>query len=351
MWAAVLERDSSHDGQFVFAVLSTGIYCRPSCPARRPRRENTRFYVGIDEAESKGFRACKRCHPDSLSIEERRLAAIRNACELIDDAIEPIRTPELADKVGLSSSHFHRIFKSLVGVTPREYAAGKRVKRLQQRLKQEGRVTDAIFDAGFGSASRAYSASKSTLGMTHSEYRAGGPDIAVEYATARTQLGWLLVGATEKGVCAVELGDSRREVIGELKEHFPAARLRNENADLKIWIERIVSFIQLPSARLELPLDVHGTAFQRKVWRALQQIPIGETATYQEVALKIGDRAAARAVANACAANTLAMAIPCHRVVRSDGSVGGYRWGTDRKRELLERESTVSDVRRNASKR
>jgi AraC family transcriptional regulator of adaptative response/methylated-DNA-[protein]-cysteine methyltransferase len=267
------------------------------------------------------------------------LEAVKKACALIEDSVEAPRTSELASVVGMSTSHFHRQFKQLVGVTPKEYAAGRRVRRLQDKLQQGGRVTDAIYEAGFGSSSRAYATAKSTLGMTHSDYRAGGRDLTVEYATAKSDLGWLLIAATKEGICSIEIGDTKKQLQESVRQRFPTAKIATGNASLNKWITAIADYIKVPRSGMDLPLHVQGTAFQRRVWRALQAIPLGRTASYQDIANEIGQPKAVRAVAQACGANSLAIATPCHRVVRSDGSIGGYRWGPKRKSLLLKREN------------
>ncbi len=337
-WRAVLKRDGRFDDDFIFAVRTTGIYCRPSCPARRPKRENTVFFDSAIEAEKDGYRSCKRCHPHSASLEERRAAAVRKACAIVEAAEEPPRLNDLAAAVGLSPSHFHRQFKFLTGVTPKEYAAGKRVKRLQDRLSAGRSVADATYESGFGSSSRVYEASKATLGMTPAQYRAGGKDLAIRYTVAKSTLGNLLVGATHDGVCCIELGDSKKVLRQSLKDRFPAARLKEDKAELRQWVSEITRFLKTPARGLKLPLDIQGTAFQQRVWKALQAIPMGQTASYQDIAVAIGKPTAQRAVAQACGANKLALAIPCHRVVRTDGELGGYHWGVERKRRLLEQE-------------
>jgi AraC family transcriptional regulator of adaptative response/methylated-DNA-[protein]-cysteine methyltransferase len=337
-WQAVIERNRQADGDFVYAVKSTGIYCRPSCPSRRPKPENVEFFDSAALAGQAGYRPCKRCRPDSLSLHQQQLAAIERACQLIDDAEQPPSLQVLADTVGLSRYHFHRLFKTIVGVTPKEYAGTRRMQRLQRDLQSGSTVTEAIYDAGFGSSSRVYEHADTTLGMTPARFRDGGKDTEIIFACAQSELGWLLVAATDKGVCTIELADESATLPKSLRQRFPNAVLREDKAHLQSWLQQVIDFIETPQRGLQLPLDIRGTAFQRRVWKALQAIPVGETASYSEIAGKIGDRRAARAVAQACANNQIALAIPCHRVVRNDGSSGGYRWGAERKRQLLDKE-------------
>jgi len=337
-WQAIMRRDAGQGEDFVFAVKTTGIYCRPTCPSRRPKRANVTFYETAAQAKAAGFRACQRCRPDGPGMDERRLSMVREACRIIDAAQEPPRLEDLASALGLSASHLHRQFKSTLGVTPRQYAAGKRVERLQTELAAGRPVAEATYESGFGSGSRLYASSKSSLGMSPSEYRAGGRNQSIRYTLAKSELGWLLVGATEQGICYIALGDDRKALLGTLQTRFPAAGISRDDDGLKDWVAAIVEFSRTPTRGLKLPLDVRGTAFQRRVWRALQAIPPGETRSYQDVAEAIGEPRTHRAVANACGANPLALLIPCHRVLRKDGQLGGYRWGTDRKRLLLERE-------------
>ncbi|MEE8543279.1 MAG: bifunctional DNA-binding transcriptional regulator/O6-methylguanine-DNA methyltransferase Ada [Gammaproteobacteria bacterium] len=342
-WNAVVDRDHSLDREFVYAVRTTGIYCRPSCPSRQSKRENTVFFASPVEAEHAGYRECLRCGPTRPSVEERRVEAVRAACAAIDKAEQAPTLHELAAAVGVSPSHLHRQFKRLVGVTPREYAAGKRVSRLRDRLRTGRPVADAIYAAGFGSSSRVYETAKRTLGMTPGQYRDGGRNVAIEFTVTRSPLGHLLVAATDQGICCIEFGNGETMLRERLAERFPAARLKENDDDLRRCVADITAFIRTPRHGLRLPLDIQGTAFQHRVWKALQAIPPGRTASYREVAAAIGQPTAHRAVARACSANKLALAIPCHRVVRTDGQLGGYRWGLERKRRLLEREAAVNE--------
>lgn len=337
-WQAVLERDVKADGCFVYAVKSTGIYCRPTCPSRRPKLENVAFFDVINDAEQAGYRPCKRCRPDALSQQQQQRQAIERACQLIETAAEPPVLQELADIAGLSRFHFHRVFKEIVGVTPKEYASMRRVNRLQQDLQNGSSVTEAIYEAGFGSSSRVYEKADATLGMTPGRYRDGGKDLQIRFALAQSTLGWVLVAATNKGICAIELADEAESLRQRLQLRFANATITEDAAELTDWLQTVVDFIETPQQGLDLPLDIRGTAFQRQVWKALQAIPQGQTASYSDIAQQIGKPKAVRAVAQACANNQIALAIPCHRVVRSDGSLGGYRWGNQRKQQLLEKE-------------
>ena len=343
-WQAVLRRDRAADGAFFFSVRSTGVYCRPSCAARRPRRENVAFHATREDAERAGFRPCKRCRPDQPALAERHAAAIARACREIESAETPPRLDELARTAGMSRFHFHRLFKAATGLTPRDYAAAQRARRLRDGLARGKRVTDALYAAGFNSSGRFYSESGKLLGMTPTRFRAGGAGETIRYALAKCSLGALLVAATRKGVCAISLGADARALSRELARRFPRARRVAGDPDFERWVARVVGFVEAPARGLELPLDLRGTAFQLRVWRALRAIPPGSTASYAEVARRIGAPRAVRAVARACATNPLALAVPCHRVLRADGALAGYRWGIERKRALLERER-ASDAR------
>jgi len=340
-WEAVRLRDDMLDGTFVYAVKTTGIFCRPSCPSRQSKRENTIFFAFAAEAENAGYRECLRCRPTRLGVEDPRVRAIRRACEVIDAADQPPPLNELAAAVGLSPSHLHREFKRLTGVTPREYAAGKRVARLQEGLTAGEPISDAIYAAGYGSGSRVYENAKRTLGMTPGQYRAGGKNLTIDFTVLPSALGPLLVAATGQGVCCIEFGADETSLRARLTQRFPAAQLEANDDRLREWVATLTRFIETPGHALKLPLDIQGTIFQRRVWTALQSIPVGRTASYRDVAAAIGQPSAHRAVASACAANKLAVAIPCHRVVRTDGKLGGYRWGLERKRRLLANERAV----------
>ena len=338
-WEAVERRDAAADGDFVYSVRTTGVYCRPSCPARRPRRENVRFHRGSAEAEQAGFRPCKRCRPNGASLAERQAFAVAEACRRIEVSHELPGLDVLAAAAGMSRFHFHRVFKTVTGLTPKAYAAARRAERARDELARQATVTDALYGAGFGSSGRFYAASARMLGMTPSAYRAGGAGTTIRFAVGECSLGAILVAATDKGICAILLGRDPDALARELQDRFPKAALIGGEAGFEGWVARVVGLVEAPGIGLDLPLDLRGTAFQQRVWRALTEIPPGSTASYAAIAKKIGAPKAARAVAQACAANPVAVAIPCHRVVREDGSLSGYRWGVERKRALLEREA------------
>ena len=338
-WEAVRQRDQEAVGQFVYAVTTTGVYCRPGCASKLPHRENVRFFETWEEAEAAGFRACKRCAPNSPVDAGAHAEAILRACRLIEESEEAPSLTELASQAGLSPSHFHRLFRQATGVTPKQYAVAHRARRVRADLQNSATVTDAIYDAGFGSSSRFYERSTETLGMSPTEYRNGGAGQRIRYAIAPCYLGWVLVAATGRGICALEFGDGPAELRESLRDRFPGAQLVEDDPDFAAWIDQVLAFLDAPQGGLQLPLDIAGTAFQRRVWAALEEIPAGATASYGEIAARVGNPQAGRAVARACASNPVAVAIPCHRVVRADGEPGGYRWGTDRKRELLRHEA------------
>ena len=354
-WRAVLARDARADGAFVFAVRSTGIYCRPSCPARRPGRSQVAFFDDPAAAEQAGFRACRRCHPREESMLEQQTELVRRACEFIAGAEESRPTlAALARHIGYSPWHLHRMFRRVTGMTPRQYGEAARLGRLKRRLADGTPVTAALYDAGFGSASRAYARAPGALGMTPGAYARGGRGMAIRYTIARMRArdgapgaagsgsGLVLVATTPRGVCAVRLGDSAAALAAGLKREFHAATIARADRALAPLVRRLVAFVAGARARLDLALDLRATPFQLRVWEALRAIPRGETRTYAEIARAVGRPAAARAVASACAANPAALVIPCHRVVRSDGGMGGYAWGIGRKRRLLAREAAGS---------
>lgn len=338
-WQAVVNRDATADGSFVYCVRTTGVYCRPSCAARLARRENVEFFATCAEAEAAGFRACKRCKPNRPSLREHYGAKVTLACRLIDEAETPPTLHELARRAGMSPYHFHRVFKQVTGVTPREYAATRREHRVRKELQRGARITDAIFEAGYGSNSRFYEGARQALGMKPRDFRSGGRNATIKFAVAECSLGSILVAQSEQGVCAISLGDDPDALVRELQDRFPRATLIGGDAEFERLVATVIGFVEAPKLGLNLPLDVRGTSFQRRVWQALQEIPPGETVSYAELARRIGAPSAVRAVARACAANALAVAIPCHRVVRNDGALSGYRWGVQRKRALLEKEA------------
>lgn len=338
-WAAVLARDAAADGTFFYSVETTGVYCRPSCAARTPRPENVRFHPTAAAAERAGFRPCKRCKPGQPSLAEQHAGLVAELCRFIEQADHLPTLEELASRADLSVHHLHRVFKAVTGLTPRAYAAAHRAERVRAELGRSGTVTEAIYGAGYGSNGRFYEASNRVLGMTPTRYRAGGADTQIHFAVGQCSLGSILVAASARGVCAILLGDDPDALVRDLEDRFPRAQLIGGDADFERLVARVVGLVEAPRTGLDLPLDLRGTAFQRRVWRALQAIPPGTTASYAEIAERIGAPGSARAVGRACAANTLAVAIPCHRVVRCDGGLSGYRWGVERKRALLERES------------
>lgn len=340
-WAAVLARSSAADGTFFYSVKTTGAYCRPSCPARRARPENVRFHPTRQDAENAGFRPCKRCKPDQPSLTEQHAAMVTEACRVIETSENPPTLESLANRAGVSAFHFHRVFKAITGLTPKEYAAAQRGERVRQELGRAGSVTAAIYQSGYNSNGRFYDESPQMLGMTPTIFRAGGANADIRFAIGECSLGSILVARSELGVCAILLGDDPDALARDLQDRFPKATLIGGDPEFEQLVARVVGFVEAPGLGLDLPLDVQGTAFQRRVWQALTDIPAGSTASYSEIAARIGSPKAVRAVAQACAANGLAVAIPCHRVVRNDGGLSGYRWGVERKRALLQREANA----------
>jgi len=337
-WQAVVQRDKRADGSFFYAVRSTGVVCRPSCPSRQPRRDNVRFYTSVAAAQQDGYRPCKRCKPDQSALAERQAQAVASACRVIEQAEHLPSLDQLAQQAGLSRFHFHRLFKQHTGVTPKAYADALRSQRVRQQLADGASVTAAMYDAGFNSSGRFYANSTAMLGMTPSAYRAGGRGVAIRFAVAQCWLGALLVAATGQGVCAVSLGDDPGLLVRALQDRFPQAELIGADAQFEQLVASVLAVIDAPDSAVNLPLDVHGTAFQQRVWQALRDIPAGQRWSYAELARRIGQPSAVRAVANACGANAIAVLIPCHRVVRTDGALSGYRWGVARKQALLDRE-------------
>jgi AraC family transcriptional regulator of adaptative response/methylated-DNA-[protein]-cysteine methyltransferase len=337
-WAAVVARDAAADNTFVYSVRTTGVYCRPSCAARRARPEHVRFHASGREASEAGFRPCKRCKPDQPSLAEQHAEKVTAACRLIESAAKPPSLERLAETAGLSVFHFHRMFKAITGVTPREYARAHRAERVRRELDRSRTVTRAIYEAGYNSSARFYQDSQDLLGMTPTSYRAGGAETRIRFAVGECSLGSILVARSEQGVCAILLGDDPDALARDLQERFPQAEVIGGDPEFEELVSKVVGFVEAPAVGLDLPLDVRGTAFQQRVWRALREIPAGATASYTEIATRIGAPGSVRAVAQACGANPLAVAIPCHRIVRNDGGLSGYRWGVERKRALLARE-------------
>jgi AraC family transcriptional regulator of adaptative response/methylated-DNA-[protein]-cysteine methyltransferase len=338
-WAAVQQRAREADGIFYYSVRSTGVYCRPSCPSRGAKRANVAFHASRAEAEAAGFRPCLRCKPDQPPLAERQALAVAQACRLIDSALEELALDALAEACGMSRFHFHRVFKAHTGITPKAYAAARRAERLKRGLAQASTATAAAYDAGFNSSGRFYAASPGVLGMTPGRWRAGGGGEVIRFAVAACSLGALLVAATDKGICSILLGDDPDVLVRDLQDRFPKAELAGAEPAFERTVAQVVAFVEAPRIGLALPLDLRGTVFQQRVWEALRQVPAGQTVGYAELAARLGMPQGARAVAGACAANPVAVAIPCHRVVRNDGAISGYRWGVERKRALLERES------------
>ena len=341
-WAAVVAHDAAADGQFFYSVKSTGVYCRPSCGARQPRPENVAFHATAADAERAGFRPCKRCKPDQPARNEQQAAQVAELCRFIENADETPTLNALAERAGLSSFHLHRLFKEVTGLTPKAYAAAHRDRRVREALGRSGSVTDAIYDAGYNSNGRFYERSNEVLGMTPTRFRAGGADTEIRFAIGQCALGAILVAQSALGVCAIALGDDPDALARDLQDRFPQARLIGGDPAFEQLVARVVGFVEAPGVGLDLPLDLRGTAFQQRVWQALREIPPGSTASYAEIAERIGSPKSVRAVAQACGANALAVAIPCHRVVRSDGALSGYRWGVERKSALLKREASAA---------
>lgn len=338
-WAAVVSRDARCDGQFVYSVRSTGVYCRPSCAARAARPENVAFHASAADAQRCGFRPCKRCKPDQAAPRARQAAMVAQVCRFIEGAEQPPSLDQMAAHVRLSPYHLHRIFKAATGVTPKAYASAHRAGSLREKLGHSGSVTEAIYDAGFNSAGRFYSQADQMLGMTPTRFRGGGADTEIRFAIGQCSLGAILVARSQRGICAIQLGDDPAKLARDLQDRFPRAELVGADAEFERWVAQVVGFVEAPHIGLDLPLDVRGTAFQQRVWQALRDIPPGRTVSYADIAVRIAAPQSARAVAQACGANPLAVAIPCHRVVRSDGAVSGYRWGVERKHALLAREA------------
>lgn len=337
-WNAVMRRDKAADNAFVYSVKSTGIYCRPSCPSRRPLRENVGFHRDWSAAEKAGYRACKRCDPKGVPLKVAQARKIAKACRLIETSQVMPRLDELARSAGLSPFHFHRLFKLVTGLTPRAYAAERRAAQLRSALARGKKVTEAVYESGFGSAAGAYAKANDALGMPPSRFRQGGKNEQIRFGVGKCSLGQILVAASMKGVCAITLGEDAEALLEDLQARFPNAQLVPGGKDFKSWMAQVIGFVDQPGRQLDLPLDIRGTLFQKRVWQALRKIPLGSTLSYAELAARIGAATSVRAVASACGANKLAIAIPCHRVVARDGALSGYRWGIARKKALLARE-------------
>ncbi len=332
-WQQVMARDARQDGRFVFAVRTTGIYCRPSCPSRRPRRDAVEFFPDPREAERAGYRACLRCKPTEISAQAKYVLQAR---QLLDNAEGVVTLTQLSRRVGLSPFHLQRLFKRATGLSPREYQSARRMQHVKTELRKGEDVTTALYEAGFSSPSRLYEKSSQQLGMTPGTYRRGGAGTTITFAIEPTTLGRMLVAATERGLCAVRFGENAIELERGLRNEFHAATLHRDDGAMRRYVEPLLAGISGDKTTIDLPLDVRATAFQQKVWETLQRIPRGETRSYTEIAREIGDPKAVRAVARACATNPVALAVPCHRVIRSDGDSSGYRWGVERKKKLLE---------------
>jgi AraC family transcriptional regulator of adaptative response/methylated-DNA-[protein]-cysteine methyltransferase len=341
-WARVVARDPSADGQFWYSVSTTGVYCRPSCPSRGANPKNVALHDSLGAAKATGFRPCKRCNPDGPSQAAENLALVETACRLIEEAEAPPSLSELAKAVGRSQGYFHRIFKTATGLTPKDYATARQAQRVRETLAEGRSVTAAIYDAGFNSSGRFYEKAEGMLGMKPSSYRAGGADEEIRFAVGESSLGSVLVASSEKGVVAILLGDEPETLVRSLQDRFVRARLVGGDAAYEKRVAQVVGFVEAPNLGLDLPLDVRGTVFQQRVWQALREIPPAETVSYSDIARAIGAPKAVRAVAGACASNKLAVAIPCHRVVRNDGGRSGYAWGVERKRALIDREAALA---------
>lgn len=337
-WQALLARDASADGTFVYGVRTTGVYCPPSSSARRPNIENVEFFDTPAQAEAAGYRPSKRRGSDPGHLAREHAAQVTRACQLIESAETAPSLNQLAEQVNMSPYHFHRVFKRATGLTPKAYASAHRARKLRNQLQRAESITEAVYEAGFNSNSRFYESSNARLGMTPGTWRDGGANTDIHFAIAQCTLGAILIAQSAKGICAILLGDDPQALLQDLQDKFPKANLIGADQHFEHLVARVVGFVEAPAIGLDLPLDLRGTAFQERVWQALREIPVGRTASYAEIAERIGAPKAVRAVAQACGANSLAVAVPCHRVVRSDGNLSGYRWGVERKQQLLERE-------------
>lgn len=342
-WKAVVENNSNADGTFYYAVKTTGVFCRPSCAFRLPNRSNVEYFKGFAEAEAAGYRSCKKCSPATFSKTENLEQKIIHACRIIEQSVVSVKLKDLAAEVSLSPFHFHRLFKKIVGVTPKQYSAIHQSRRFTQSLKTSQSVTDAIYTAGYSSSSSAYDKNLDQLAMEPRVYRNGAVGITIIYGLAQCFLGWVIVAATDRGVCAIEFGDDPEALANQVQKRFPQAQLTKAGSGFNLLIQEVVDFIKTPEITCKIPLDIQGTVFQQRVWHLLRQIKPGKTLSYTELAERIGNPNAVRAVAQACAANKLAVVIPCHRVVSKDGKVSGYRWGVVRKKMLLKSEQDSSE--------
>jgi len=339
LWQAVMAKDARFDGQFVFAVSSTGVYCRPSCPSRRAHRERVKFFELPEAAEQAGFRACLRCQPRRARILDPQIELVQRVCRLLNsNENESLKLPELASQAGVSPFHLQRTFKRVMGISPRQYLAARKIDTFKTLVRKGETVTNSLYESGFNSSSRLYEHAAEELGMTPATYSRGGRGVDISYTIADSPMGRLLVAVTERGVCALRMADSEAELEKDLREEFPNAELKRDDSALRESVQKILNHLEKNEPRLDLPLDIKATAFQRQVWEHLRAIPYGETVSYGDVAKALGKPGAVRAVGRACATNPVALVIPCHRVVREDKTLGGYRWGLDRKKKLLEHE-------------
>jgi AraC family transcriptional regulator of adaptative response/methylated-DNA-[protein]-cysteine methyltransferase len=346
----VAQRNPESDNTFVYGVITTGIYCRPICSSRMPHREHVQFFDDWQMAEKAGFRPCKRCTPNASNAPHAAKDAVVQACKIIEEADREPSLKQLADAVGLSAYHFHRLFKKTVGITPKQYALEKRLNRVRKNLQKDSTVANAIYEAGYASSGRFYETAALSLGMKPAEYHKGGKNQNIRFAIVQSYLGWVLIAATERGICRIDFGDTPEILHMRLMTLFPKAILQENDSTFTTIIAQTIAFLEVPGQGLAIPLDVQGTAFQRRVWAALKTIPPGSTVNYAELAKRIGQPNASRAVAQACASNPVAVAVPCHRVVRSNGDLGGYRWGIERKQIILERESNIAALEKKPDK-
>ncbi len=335
-WQAVKNNDARFNGAFVYGVKTTKIYCKPSCSSRQPKRENVKFFASFENAEAKGFRACQRCQPKTENVNPQAEIVLR-ACEILETE-EQITLEDLSAKLNLSAAHLQKTFKEIIGVSPKKYAEQKRLEKFKNGLKKGNEVTEAMYESGYGSSSRLYENVSEKLGMTPAIYKKGGKDMKIEYAVTDCELGKMLVARTEKGICSVSFGDDNETLFGNLQKEFSKAEIVENDKNLKVFVEAILANLAGNNKILDLPLDLQATAFQMRVWEALRKIPYGETVSYSEIAEKLGNKNAVRAVATACASNRVALVIPCHRVIGKNSELSGYRWGVGRKKAILEKE-------------